>query len=374
MTRSAALSVASFGRERKSLRSSTKKVVENVDKNTENDENSSRSVNRSTTREAVTQLQTKSPVKKGQKSRTCSSKAKLEASPSKSIVQVITHTTPKKKLSFDDAQHVSPKKVIDDVKNSPTKKSPTKKTSTKLFRPDVTRFASARRALSTALPDTLVGRTSQLKEMKEFLETNLLQPKKSTKTTKKSTSKPTEAVKKSLYVSGPPGTGKTTCLKHLISTLPESVSCQLTSAFINCMALGNSSRVFAKVAEVILPASKHHLIGNLNETKKLLEEEIVASKKWIVLVLDEIDQLESKCQEVLYTLFEWPYLNNSKLILVGIANALDLTDRILPRISVSRNSLIKFKSALDEMQQKTLKSKRYFFNFVEKLLNNNVFN
>jgi cell division control protein 6 len=49
-------------------------------------------------------------------------------------------------------------------------------------------------------------------------------------------------------------------------------------------------------------------------------------------VLDEIDQLESKRQSVLYTIFEWPAIPNSRVILVGIANALDLTDRILPRL------------------------------------------
>ena len=171
--------------------------------------------------------------------------------------------------------------------------------------------------------------------MKAFLHSNLSQPKKPAAARSKKSAQKTEIAKKSLYVSGPPGTGKTTCLKYLLSNLDPSVSAQLTCGFINCMALGSSGKVFSKVAEAILPASKHGLIGNCSEAKKLLEEEIVNSKKWILLVLDEIDQLESKCQEVLYTLFEWPYLNNSKLILVGIANALDLTDRILPRISVS---------------------------------------
>lgn len=51
-----------------------------------------------------------------------------------------------------------------------------------------------------------------------------------------------------------------------------------------------------------------------------------------LLVLDEMDQLDSKAQDVLYTLFEWPFLPGSRLRLVGIANALDLTDRILPRL------------------------------------------
>lgn len=45
-----------------------------------------------------------------------------------------------------------------------------------------------------------------------------------------------------------------------------------------------------------------------------------------------MDQLDSHAQDVLYTLFEWPFLPGSRLCLVGIANALDLTDRILPRL------------------------------------------
>merc|ERR1712106_1134102 len=65
---------------------------------------------------------------------------------------------------------------------------------------------------------------------------------------------------------------------------------------------------------------------------KAIEKAITTSKAPVLIIMDEIDQLESKNQEVLYTIFEWPALCGSKLVLVGIANALDLTDRVLPRL------------------------------------------
>lgn len=36
-----------------------------------------------------------------------------------------------------------------------------------------------------------------------------------------------------------------------------------------------------------------------------------------LLVLDELDQLDSHSQQVLYQLFEWPTLPRSKLVVVG---------------------------------------------------------
>jgi cell division control protein 6 len=49
-------------------------------------------------------------------------------------------------------------------------------------------------------------------------------------------------------------------------------------------------------------------------------------------MLDEIDQLLTRDQEVLYRIFEWPMLKQSKCCVIGIANALDLTQRFLPRL------------------------------------------
>lgn len=51
-----------------------------------------------------------------------------------------------------------------------------------------------------------------------------------------------------------------------------------------------------------------------------------------LVVLDEIDHLLDLDLDVLYKLFELALRRTSRLILIGIANALDLTDRFLPRL------------------------------------------
>jgi cell division control protein 6 len=52
-----------------------------------------------------------------------------------------------------------------------------------------------------------------------------------------------------------------------------------------------------------------------------------------IVVLDELDQLLSRQQSVLYHLFELASAHGSRLILIGVANALDLSDRFLPRLA-----------------------------------------
>ncbi|VDM78070.1 unnamed protein product [Strongylus vulgaris] len=56
--------------------------------------------------------------------------------------------------------------------------------------------------------------------------------------------------------------------------------------------------------------------------------------KHFVLVLDEIDLLASKTNSFLYTAFQWPHTMNSKLIIIGIANSIDLTERLLPKLKL----------------------------------------
>lgn len=51
-----------------------------------------------------------------------------------------------------------------------------------------------------------------------------------------------------------------------------------------------------------------------------------------LLIIDEMDYLISKDQAVLYDLFRLPTFPNSHCMLIGISNAIDLTDRFLPKL------------------------------------------
>ena len=51
-----------------------------------------------------------------------------------------------------------------------------------------------------------------------------------------------------------------------------------------------------------------------------------------LLVLDEMDHLVTKNLDVLYKLIEYANRPGSRLVLIGIANSLNLPDRFLPRL------------------------------------------
>src|SRR5579862_775042 len=62
----------------------------------------------------------------------------------------------------------------------------------------------------------------------------------------------------------------------------------------------------------------------------------MSSRVWSLIirlvVLDEMDHLVTKNQDVMYKLVDYANRANSKLVLVGIANSLNLPDRFLPRL------------------------------------------
>ncbi|KAJ6785561.1 hypothetical protein PWT90_06973 [Aphanocladium album] len=164
-----------------------------------------------------------------------------------------------------------------------------------------------------AEPGQLVGRDEERRQLTTFLE--------------RCTS---DSPNGCLYVSGPPGTGKSAMITELIQGYAQKDG--VKSAYINCMSVKSSKDLYTTLldgmglqAEGVTEAAA---VEALQEAFYPKDENATT----YLVTLDEIDHILTMGLESLYRVFEWSLHKSSKLLLVGIANALDLTDRFLPRL------------------------------------------
>lgn len=137
-----------------------------------------------------------------------------------------------------------------------------------------------------------------------------------------------------IYISGPPGTGKSALTQEIIEQFNADERVKIAN--VNCVSLGSIKEVHSQLVQEFCPAT----LSTNHGDKKLLADLFTPKKRkgttMHLVLLDEIDNLLNEDCDVLYSLFEWSLQKQSNLILIGIANALDLTDRFLPRLK-SRN-------------------------------------
>lgn len=161
-------------------------------------------------------------------------------------------------------------------------------------------------------PGRLVGRETERTELSEFISSCI-------KTSRGGCT----------YVSGPPGTGKSALVSEVVGDVSESES--VKKAYINCMSMKTSKDIYAALLdslceelEIMEGEEVHTLQGMFVPRKR--------SGTTYIITLDEMDHILTLDLEFMYKLFEWSLQKSSRLILIGIANALDLTDRFLPRL------------------------------------------
>ena len=200
---------------------------------------------------------------------------KKNSSPLKQL-QLNSPNSPLKSLQIN-----SPKKVQNKAKQALFEtESPSRKL-LGLNRPNLSRMSEARNVLSSSLPDEICGREKQIDCIREFLDNNLgmeqdvPKSKPGSKKSKKSSSK---NCKRSIYISGPPGTGKTTCLKRLFNEIPKG---QTKTIFVNCMSLGHSGDIFSKIADAICPQKPY---SNSMEAERVIKDWITVSAKSKILL------------------------------------------------------------------------------------------
>ncbi len=63
--------------------------------------------------------------------------------------------------------------------------------------------------------------------------------------------------------------------------------------------------------------------------------------------MDELDQLVTPKQDVIYNFFNWPTLVGSKLVVIAVANTMDLPERVMTgRVRSRLGRYIHFNKAL----------------------------
>ncbi|KAL9639889.1 MAG: hypothetical protein Q9164_000637 [Protoblastenia rupestris] len=133
-----------------------------------------------------------------------------------------------------------------------------------------------------------------------------------------------------MYVSGPPGTGKSALVSEICNEMQGTDG--IKAAHVNCMSIKTSEEIYAKLTSECMDDDIFLQRDKLAELRSIFVPKKKAGGLTYVVILDEIDHLLALDLEILYTLFEWSFHRSSRLIVIGIANALDLTDRFLPRL------------------------------------------
>ncbi|GER40170.1 cell division control 6 [Striga asiatica] len=149
----------------------------------------------------------------------------------------------------------------------------------------------------------------------------------------------------SLYMCGCPGTGKSLSMEKVKDILlnwanecfpspgkqdgvqtPDIVS-------INCTSLTNPSEIFSKIiGQNRVKKKDNRATLSLQLLHNLYSQEQTPGSKMILIIADELDYLITRDRAVLHDLFMLTTMPFSKCIVLGIANAIDLADRFIPKL------------------------------------------
>ncbi|CAO1627742.1 unnamed protein product [Jaminaea pallidilutea] len=151
-----------------------------------------------------------------------------------------------------------------------------------------------------------------------------------------------------IYISGVPGTGKTATVRGVIAELQRRATEGSVNPFdfleINGMKVADAGEAYSMLWSTV---------GDRGSTRRspkaalnLLSRHYAGTSKGglasapgraaTIVLMDELDQLMTSRQDVMYNLFNWPAARNSRLIVVAVANTMDLPERTMSAKVASR--------------------------------------
>ncbi|KAK2504390.1 hypothetical protein MC885_003144 [Smutsia gigantea] len=186
-------------------------------------------------------------------------------------------------------------------------------------------FEEARLRLHvSAVPESLPCREQEFQDIYNFVESKLL-----------------DHTGGCMYISGVPGTGKTATVHEVIRCLQQAAQANDVPPFqyieVNGMKLTEPHQVYVQILQNLTGQK-----ATANHAVKLLAERFCsqgASQETTVLLVDELDLLWTQKQDVMYNLFDWPTHKEAQLVVLTIANTMDLPERIMMNRVSSRLGL-----------------------------------
>lgn len=134
-----------------------------------------------------------------------------------------------------------------------------------------------------------------------------------------------------MYISGLPGTGKTATVTKVIQSLQEQVDQHQLPEFefidINGMRLTEPQQAYVQIYRQLFQKTV-----SWQQAHTALEKRFTtpAPKRVLtVLLVDELDIICNRRQDVVYNLLDWPTKTHAKLVVLTIANTMDLPERLL---------------------------------------------
>ena len=143
-----------------------------------------------------------------------------------------------------------------------------------------------------------------------------------------------------IYISGTPGTGKTATIREVIAQLQTSTDAGHLDDFlfveINGMKVTDPHQSYSLLWEALRNerVSPSHALELLDREFSSLDAS--SNRTPCVVLMDELDQLVTKNQSVMYNFFNWPNLEGSRLVVLAVANTMDLPERTLSNKISSR--------------------------------------
>ncbi|XP_010519744.1 PREDICTED: origin of replication complex subunit 1B-like [Tarenaya hassleriana] len=178
--------------------------------------------------------------------------------------------------------------------------------------------------LLATLPKSLPCRNREMEEISSFIKGSISDD---------------QCLGRCMYIHGVPGTGKTISVLSVMKNLKAEVEAGSIRPYcfveINGLKLASPENIYSVIYEALSghrvnwKKALHSLNERFSEGKRIGKED----GKPCILLIDELDLLVTRNQSVLYNILDWPTKPNSNLVVLGIANTMDLPEKLLPRIS-----------------------------------------